>query len=233
LFVCIAIISTLVVVGGVSGAKMRHAPGLSFGRAMVVGTDPAGDWGDGSQEETTLGTQLGQDLTKAAIAIRNHNVNFIIKVANLPPNGGWPEVTTYSWELTIDGRPYWLVGKYTDFSRQTCDPTYSGCPPQAPQEPGLSPFSVRGCIESATVKQCTEVPGSPVSATFDASTGKITIPVPLSMLGAYPGALITPDQFYFRGSVAAYPEQADQMRTMPWDELSVNKTFVVPANRTP
>jgi hypothetical protein len=80
------------------------------------------------------------------------------------------------------------------------------------------------------VKQCKEVPGSPVSATFDASTGKITIPVPLSMLGAYPGALITPDRFYFRGSVAAYPEQADQMRTMPWDELAVNKTFVVPAN---
>nr|MDQ3878697.1 hypothetical protein [Actinomycetota bacterium] len=125
----------------------------------------------------------------------------------------------------------WLVGKYTDFSRQTCDPTYAGCPPQSPQDPGLSPFSIRSCIESATAKQCREVPGSPVSATFDASTGTIRIPVPFAMLGAYSGALITPDHFYFRGSVAAYPEQADQMRTMPWDELAVNKTFVVPANK--
>lgn len=230
LFVCLSIVATLVVLGGVSGAHTRRAPGISLG-ATVVGTDPVGDWGDHSQTETTLGKQLGQDLTKAAIAVRNHNVNFIIKVANLPPNGGWPEVTTYSWELTVDGRPYWLVGKYTDISRETCD-TYDGCPPQGIHDPSLAPFSLRSCIESGTTKECREVPGSPVSATFDASSGTITVPVPLTMLGAYPGALITPDRFYFRGSVAAYPEQADQMRTMPWDELTINKTFVVPNRGT-
>ncbi|MFN2593561.1 MAG: hypothetical protein ABR579_01575 [Actinomycetota bacterium] len=227
LFVCLSVVATMLV-GAIGGAQARRGPGLTLHRVTVVGTDPAGDWGDGSPQETMMGTELGQDLTKAAIAVRNHNVNFIIKVASLPPNGGWPELTTYSWELTVDGRPYWIVGKYTDFSRQTCDPTYAGCPPQSPQDPGVAPFSVRGCLESDTTKQCTEVPGSPVPATFDASTGTITIPVPLSMLGAYPGALITPDSFYFRGSVASYPEQADQMRTMPWDELTVRKTFVVP-----
>jgi hypothetical protein len=209
-----------------ASASAAHENGRH--RSMkVLGTDPAGDWGDGSQYQADVGASLGEDLTSAAISMGGERViDFEIAVTELPAIGGWPEVSTYSWEFTVDGVPKWLVGKFSNYSRASCDALYSSstCPP--PRDPGTGPFSVRDCAMSPFGKTCTEV--GLVHATFDAATGRIVIPVPLEMLDARPGSVLAPAPYFFGGAIAAFPEQTEAYRTFPYDELRTRVRFMVP-----
>lgn len=196
---------------------------------LVVGTDPAGDWGAGVDPTLApVGDALGQDLVEATIEMADkETVNFVMKLNSLPPTGGVPEASRYTWDMNVDGEFVELDGKFTNYSRGACDPTAGSCPP--PRDPGPQPFAVRGncAANEANVTLCEEI--GIVQATFDAGEGTITVPVPLEMINAKNGSKIDPGINIFGGSISAAPSAFFTSSAMPLDTLVVTETFVVSA----
>jgi hypothetical protein len=198
---------------------------------VVVGTDPAGDWG--SNQDAALapaGDPLGQDLVSASIGVGDKGMlNFVIELNALPPTGGMPEFTRYTWDFTVDGELMELDGKFTNYSRGTCDPTSGQCPP--PRDPGMQPFLVRGncTVDNTTpvaLTLCEEF--AKVQGIFDAAGGTITIPVPIEALGAKAGSKIVGALGTFGSTISAAPAAFVTNGSMPMDGLITTKTFTVP-----
>ena len=203
------------------------ATAKSAAKPTVVGTDPAGDWGSNVDANLApLGDPLGQDLTSASITSDGKNVNFIIGVNSLPPNGGVPEASRYTWDFMVNGEYTEIDGKWSNYSRGACDPTAASCPP--PRDPGMQPFLVRGncsLVEGTNVQTCEEI--GVVQGVFDPAAKTITVPVPMEMIGAKKGTKITGGTNIFGGSISAAPAAFLTSGNFPYDTLSVVKTFVV------
>jgi hypothetical protein len=224
----------LAAVAGASlvAAALLGAPASAAAKKgpTVVGTDAADDWGSNVDAQLApAGDQLGMELVEAAIEkVDATTLNFIIKVNSLPASGGVPEVPRYVWTMTVDGELLQLDGKFTNFSRGTCDPTAGNCPP--PRNPGTAPFMVRGnCTDNGgNVVTCAEI--GLVNATFDAASGTITVPVSLELLGAKAGSKIAhavqPGSNF--AGVWAIPSAWASQGNMPLDELIITKTYTVP-----
>jgi hypothetical protein len=198
-------------------------------KPVVVGTDPTGDWGSNADPTVgPAGAPLGQDLVEAAIGMADaKTVNFIITVTNLPPNGGVPEGTRYTWNMAVDAEQIELDGKWSNYTRGACDPTSGNCPP--PRDPGMQPFLIRTeCASNGAAVACQEA--GIVTATFDPATGTITVPVPVAMIGAKPGSKIsgaTQSDSGFSG-LSAVPSAFYSLSNLPYDTLVVTKVFTVP-----
>ncbi|MEA2446514.1 MAG: hypothetical protein QOK47_151 [Actinomycetota bacterium] len=226
----LSLLLTGLLVGGLLAGSTSSAFGAA--KATVVGTDVAGDWGavgpTGDNSINAFGDAVGQDLVGAEIGAADaKTLNFVIKVNSLPPSGGMPEFSRYTWDFTVDGKFTELDGKFTNYSRGVCDPTGGACPP--PRDPGMQPFFVRGncTITSAgtNLTTCEEV--GVVQATFDAAAKTITIPVPLALIKAKAGSKIAPAANIFGGTVSATPAAFVSSSAMPMDILTATKTFVV------
>ena len=223
-----------VMLSGLVAASLAGTPGVANagkkkakGGPVVVGTDPADDWGSNVEAGLSpVGNALGQELVEASIGMADKKtVNFIIKVASLPAPGGMPEFTRYNWDFAVDGNSVELDGKFTNYSRGACDPTSGQCPP--PRDPGSAPFFLRGNCESVgTTIVCEEL--GLVHAEFDAGAGTITIPVPLEMIKGKPGSKITGGTSDFGGTVAAAASAYFSPFAAPNDSMVAMGTFVVP-----
>lgn len=207
------------------GAKGKGGP-------KVVGTDPADDWGANADSALQpIGDALGMEMVEASIGMAdNKTVNFIIKLNSLPPSGGTPEIARYTWDFAVDGGDTLEIdGKFTNYSRGTCDPTSGQCPP--PRDPGMQPFLLRGnChvedLVATSFTICEEL--AVIQATFDSAAGTITIPVPLAAMKAKPGSKITGMTGTFGGTISAAPSAFATYGTFPMDTLTTSATFVVP-----
>lgn len=198
-------------------------------KAFVVGTDAKGDFGANVDAGLSpIGEAMGMDLIEASIAKADaKTLNFIIKVSGLPPTGGTPEIVRYVWTMTVGTELIQLDGKWSNFSRGTCDPTGGTCPP--PRNPGMGPFMVRGnCTDNGgTAVTCEEI--GLVNAEFDSGAGTITIPVPMKLLGAKKGTKIangTQPGSGFTG-IWAIPNAWFSQASMPLDDLIPTKVYVV------
>lgn len=221
------------VVGATLAAAMVAGPAATAAsKAKSVGKDAVGDWGANVDANLApLGDALGQDLVEASIGMADKaTVNFILKVNSLPPTGGVPEVTRYWWDFTVGKKVFELDGKFTNYSRGTCDPTSGQCPP--PRDPGSAPFLLRGncAVDPAagSVTTCQEL--GLVHASFDAASGEITIPVALKQLKAKPGTKIGPAApiTTVGGAITAAPAAFVTNSSMPMDSLAQTGTFVIP-----
>lgn len=216
-----AVVTAALFLVPVAGAE--EAP---YAATVLVGEDAAGDFGDA--DTAPIGAKLGMDLTSASIGMPTvDTVNFTIKVAELPANGGTPEVARYTWDMMVDGTFVELDGKWTNFSRGTCDPTAGTCPP--PRNPGMQPFSVRGdCVTGeGNVTTCREI--GLVNATFDAATASITIPVPAALIGADACSVITGGANLFGDNISAAPSAFFSSSAAPADTLLTEWDFTVPS----
>lgn len=224
---------SLALIGLVAGSLLAPANAAKKPKGpLTVGTDAAGDWGSNTDPGIApLGDVLGQDMVGAEIGLAEDKktLNFVIKLNALPPTGGMPEFSRYTWDFTVDGEERELDGKFTNYSRGVCDPTSGQCPP--PRDPGMQPFLVRGncAVDNTTpvaLTLCEEL--AKVQGIFDAAAGTITIPVPLDALGAKPGSKITGAPGTFGGTISAAPAAFVTNGTMPMDLLTTTKTYVVP-----
>ncbi len=213
------------------GTSTPASAGKKASGPQVVGEDPKGDWGESVDTALSpIGDALGQDLTSASMAMNGKDkIDFIIGLNSLPPTGGAPEVTRYSWYLNVDGNEVQLDGKFTNFSRGVCDPTSGQCPP--PRNPGMQPFFVRAncAANEANVTICEEV--GIVQGAFDAAAATITVTVPMELINAKRGSKITPGTNIFGGSISAAPSAFFTSSAMPLDTLTVTKTFVVSSGK--
>lgn len=212
-------------------ALMAPAASAKPTKPTKVATDDAADWG--ANVEPTLapvGAALGQELVEASIGMADaKTVNFIIKVAGLPPTGGIPEFARYSWDFTVNGEAFGMSGNFTDYLRGICYPAHTGtCPP--PKDPGQQPFFVRQgpcTIGSGGLGECNLV--ATAKATFDVATGTITIPVPTAAIGAKPGAKIGPgSNSVFGATIYASPAAVTANSAGPHDTMIATGTFTVP-----
>lgn len=222
------ILGVLATMGLLLGMTVLPAEAAKSKKPMVMATDAADDWG--SNVDPTLqpaGQALGQELVEASIGMADKKtINFIIKTAFLPPNGGVPELTRYVWSFTVDGEYRELDGKYTNYSRGTCDPTSGQCPP--PRDPGMQPFLVRGNCRTDTAVICDEL--GVVQGIFDAASSTITIPVPFELVDAKPGSKIGPAISLggYGGSVFSVPTVFYSVAAFPYDNIIISKTYTVP-----
>ncbi len=198
--------------------------------------DPAGDWGIEDQPVGPGGTPMSADLIEASIGMADATtVNFVIKLAALPPTGGTPEVTRYIWDFTVDGNLVELDGKFTNYSRGVCDPTSGACPP--PRDPGMRPFFLRGnCRTEGNVQVCDEL--ALIQATFDTTEATITIPVTIEQLQAKPGSVIGIGQSesgagYGGGQIVASFAAFFSSGNMPHDDMVMTETFTIPGGKKP
>lgn len=210
------------------------AKGKKKSGPQVVATDPVGDWGSNQDPALgPIGDVLGQDLVEATIQmVDKETLEFVIKLNALPPTGGLPEFSRYSWNFSVDGEPRELDGKFTNYSRGVCDPTSGQCPP--PRDPGSTPFFLRGECETidATATSfvaCEEL--ALIEAAFDSAEGTITIPVSLEALGAKPGSKIEPMNGTFDASITAAPSAFATYGAFPMDKMIMDKTFVVASGK--
>ena len=199
-------------------------------KATVVAKDAEGDWGDGTIP-AQVGSALGMDLVGAEISGDSKTINFVIKVAGLPPNGGTPELARYIWSVNVDGEYVELDGKWSNYSRGACDPTSGQCPP--PRNPGMQPFLIRAnckLADTGTVTTCEEV--GIVQAVFDAAAGTITIPVPGDIINVKKGSKITAGSSDFTSGaggtiIAVVSAFLSTNNPATLDAMLVTKTFVV------
>jgi hypothetical protein len=216
-----------------SGAAAAKAKKKKSG-PVVIGTDDAADWGSNVDPNIApLGAALGQELVEASIEMGDpQTINFVIKVAGLPPTGGIPELARYSWDFTVNGDPFGMSGNFTDYGRGVCYPAHTNsCPP--PKDPGMQPFYVRQgpcTIGTGGLGECNLV--ATVQGVFDTSAGTITIPVPAEAVGAKPGAKIGPGtNSVFGATVYASPAAITANANGPYDTMVGTKTFVVPKGK--
>lgn len=227
----LALVAAFVVPSGVASAKPKKPTG-----PVVVATDDAGDWG--ANVDPTIapaGSAIGQELVEASLAMADaKTVNFVIKVAGLPPSGGIPEGARYSWDFTVNGEAFSMSGNFTDYTRGVCYPAHTGsCPP--PKDPGQQPFFIRQgpCTISptaASISECNLV--ATVQAIFDTATGTITIPVPLDVIKAKAGSKIGPGTNSVYGStIYATPAAVTANAAAPHDTMVATGTFTVPKGK--
>lgn len=186
------------------------------------------DWGGGG-DNATIGETLGQELTGAYIRLADDVYTFRIELASLPAVGGTPEFTRYGWSFTYNGAAFELDGKFTNYSRGTCDPTSGQCPP--PRDPGLAPFLLRGnCVTEGNLTTCEEL--ARVSAEFDAANATIDIPLPAELLAGEAG-IQECDRIAGSGSFIGEPLWAAPtafftFSSFPYDGVFIEHDFVVP-----
>jgi hypothetical protein len=223
----------LVAVGLVAAIVAVPSAAFAGKKPLVVGKDPAGDWGEAAAPDpgaqpafAALGDALGQDLTSASIGMKGKKtVTFIIGLKSLPPIGGTPEGSRYSWNFTVNGKAFELDGKFTNYSRGVCDPTAGSCPP--PRNPGMQPFFLRGnCTQVQNLVTCEEL--ALIQAQFNAAKATITIPVSLKLLKAKPGSKIVGAAGTFGSTISAAPAAFLTYGDFPMDHLNTLKTFKVP-----
>src|SRR5687768_4092552 len=108
LLLAAALVSGLIAPSGMAAKKKKGAG------PVVVAKDAADDWGSNVDAGLQpLGAGLGQELVEATIApLDAKTVNFIIKVAGLPPTGGVPESSRYGWDFTVDGEALSMSGAF-------------------------------------------------------------------------------------------------------------------------
>lgn len=208
--------------GSTEPAEEAPAAAPSAERIDVTGGfEKVGDWGGGG-DVAALGDALGQDLEAAFVEYAEDVFTFTIDVTNLPAAGGTPEVTRYVWDLTYDGTPFQLDGKFTNYSRGTCDPTAGNCPP--PRNPGIGFFALRGnCVTEGNVTTCEEI--AALSATFDPSDGTIAVPVSAELLA--PDGVAACDAVG-AGVVTAQISAFFSLSTAPQDTATAYQPLVVP-----
>lgn len=224
---------TALFLGALAAALVVPAPTASAGKKpkgpVVVGTDPADDWGANANPGLQpLGEALGMELVEASIGMADaETVNFVIKVAALPVSGGTPEIARYTWDFEIGGDIIEMYGKWLNYSGETCNPTQGQCP----RDPGPQPFILRG---NCTLDSTTPVPRpiceelAKIQAVFDAGAGTITVPVPLDAIGAKPGSKIVGVPGLLGGVISAAPQHAQVDPGVPMDVINTTRAFVVP-----
>jgi hypothetical protein len=212
---------------------------------VVVGTQQAGTFGSSVDPELApIGTALGADLRAASIWMPDaETVAFQIKVEELPPVGGTPEVIRYTWDMTIDGKVAQLDGKFSNYSRGTCDPTSGQCDPEAgklPRDPGSRPFFFRGNLNqldlaATTFNAMEEL--AVIPADFDVDAGTITVEVPVEVINLLdevefgPCSRIVPGLGIFGGTVETAPAAFVSYGSFPSDVIvgqARTGTFVAP-----
>ena len=232
LLLAAVLVSGLIAPSGLAAKKKPKKAG-----PVVVGTDAADDWGSNAPVPglQPIGSALGQELVEATIApVDAETVNFIIKVAGLPPTGGAPEFSRYGWDFTVDGEAFSMSGAFTDYLRGVCYPAHANmCPPNPPSDPGMQPFYIRSgpCTISpqpdGSISDCTLL--ATVQATYDTAAGTITIPVPLEAIGAKPGSVIGPGvNQVFGATLYAVPAVVTAQAASPHDVMMAMGTFTVP-----
>ncbi len=230
LLLAAALIGGLVAPSGLAAKKKKKSG------PVVVATDAADDWGsnvDGGLQP--IGAAIGLELVEATIApVDAKTVNFIIKVAGLPPSGGIPEFARYGWDFTVDGEAIAMSGAFTDYLRGICYPAHTNtCPPNPPSDPGMQPFYIRSgpcTVGAGGLGECNLL--ATVHATFDAAAGTITIPVPLEAIGAKPGSAIGPGaNATFGASLYATIATVTASPAAPHDVMTATGTFVVPKGK--
>ena len=207
---------------GVAAKKKKSGP-------VVVGTDPADDWGSTAGAPAQLGTALGMELVEASLTMADkETLNFVLKLNGMPPSGGIPEGVRYGWDFTSDGVAYALAGGFTELIRGMCNPlvTDPACPPAVGDPATLTdaPFFLRQGPCTATA-ECTVL--AIFNAVFDAATSTITISVPLEAIEAKPGSKIGPGAGPY-GTIYSSPQALVTVENVPMDSMIALKTYVVP-----
>ena len=230
----VAAVVVAVSLAAVLAPAVASKPKKKKGGPVTVATDPDGDWGGNVNGAVgPVGAGVGQDLVEATISMADaKSINFVIKVAGLPPTGGVPEFARYGWDFTVNGEAFGMSGNFTDYGRGICYPlNTNSCPP--PRDPGMQPFYIRQgpcTVGTGGPAECNLV--ATVNAAFDVAAGTITIPVPAEAIEAKPGSKIAPgSNASYAATIYAAPAALLSSANAPHDSMIGTATFTVPKRK--
>lgn len=208
---------------GVAAVALIAAPAAARTSAgpVTLATDPAGDWSAASQGLSQLGAAVGQDLTSAAVDREGTNLSFIIGFDQPDVPSGVRRGTLYEWHFTVDGNEGGFV-LYGPCNPDPFDIALYGCSPAdvATAEPGFLLFG----------GSSTEV----LSARFDDAAGTVTVDVPLTLIGARTGSVISDNTSdSFEATLASTPDENGAMygtgkAVFVGDDMLITTAYRVP-----
>ena len=194
-------------------------------KPVVVGQDPAGDWGPPPAPAGSEST--GQDLVEVALTMASPEVvEFAIRFDSLPSS--IPSTNQYFWAFDVRGdeNEYWML---------------TACPADCESSGADSlPFTLEQCHRApfgqnvqVIMHECVLV--ETIAAVVDAGAATITIPVQMDAIKARPGSSIRPADEFAPIQVRARTRQVESyfngVRLAPGDTLEVTKTFRIPRSR--
>lgn len=140
---------------------------------VVIGTDGAGD----GALHPDIGGAAGLDLVGATVSQPDGDVDeleFVWLLDDLPSDPPPPEFVRYLWQMTVDGKEYWIQAKSSDVTTAPAtvdDPV--GTVTHVPNN-----FRLRSnCDAAGTVSYCAHVAW--LDGAFDADADEVRVTVPL------------------------------------------------------
>lgn len=203
---------------GLIGAGMATVQAAPTTRSVVVGTDPAGDWGSNHDPFIgPLGGPLGQDLLEASIAVTQpRKVDFVLTLDGLPDQDT-SDANRYGWRFIVGRTNYLLTNFDTECATETVPP--ARCQGSFADEPIFEIYTL----------EPRELVGS-VLAQLDRTAGTITISIPAKFIGAKKGSVIAPYSKNDSAPIMASPPVWGSIANnpIPYDLMEVTENFVMP-----
>lgn len=200
-------------------------PSYAAGEArVVVGTDEVGD-NPIDPDAGPVWDAAGLDVTQLAIHQPDFSVpelEFIMSVNDLQavPAG---EVIRYLWQMTVNGKEYWITAKTSDLSTATA---VIG-DPQGSVEHAVSGSAIRlrsNCGVTGVISSCAHVMW--LSGEFDVDANEVRIKVPLGNALApdfASGNAIEPDAEGAEAGIQAVISNANTT-----DKITQEGTYLIP-----
>jgi hypothetical protein len=160
------------------------------GKPKAVFEDAAGD--AGNQGTAVPGAdQAGFDITGGSIAKVGKNLEFTTAVAAMPPTGALPEGFRYLWHFNVDGEEYRFTIKSQDIGKP--DPVAQSGTERVGRIDTEGHFRLEQCFIEETpaiqLSQCNAM--EYLEGAFDLATATFTAIVPMSLIKAKTGSVIT------------------------------------------
>ena len=168
--------------------------GAAQAKPATVWEDAAGDSGLVRDGGTIEGTEQGGfDLVSGSIEKVKTDLVFTVTHSVMPPIGTLPETVRFLWAFAVDGESYRVTGKRTEIGKP--NPINQSNTDQIGQVYPDGFFRLEGeCGTTATVGtlsfiDCTTL--GYLEGTFDPAAKTMSFSVPLEMVKAKKGSLIT------------------------------------------
>lgn len=177
----------------IAGVLIVGLTGPVDAKPATVWEDAADDAGTSHTGPTPLHTQAGLDLVAGAINKAGANLEFIVTHAAMPPSGSLQEGLRFLWAFRVGSKDFRITAKTADVGKpdvlagQTTE-RVGNVDPQGH-------FRLEGnCQAGATVGVLQPINCEPlayIEGAFDPAAKTLTVIVPMKLVSAKPGSVIT------------------------------------------
>jgi hypothetical protein len=162
---------------------------------VTVFEDPSGDSGTNAGGPVPGTENGGFDLTKGSIEAKGKDLVYTVEhSAAMPDFGQFPETFRLLWHINVDGEEFRFTVKSVDVGKP--DAQAGSGEERVGQVDTDGHFRLEQCIDEPapavlTFVNCSPVENGYIEGAFDAATGTVTWTLPMALVGAKKGSMIS------------------------------------------